>query len=53
LLLELGDVLFYTLANTYILGFTFEDLMKTNMEKLNKRIQNETLHATESRKDEQ
>jgi len=52
LLLELGDVLFYVVSNVHLLGFSIEDLMQTHIDKLNKRIEKNTVYATESRKDE-
>jgi len=40
MLLELGDVLHYLTAMSHRYGFTLEDIMEANMDKVNKRRAN-------------
>jgi NTP pyrophosphatase (non-canonical NTP hydrolase) len=42
LLLEMGDVLFYWVKLAHLFGFTPEEIMQANVDKLNKRWNNKT-----------
>ena len=43
---ELGDVLFYTVALSNIFGGSLVKIIELNMEKLNERVKNGTLHGS-------
>lgn len=43
--LELGDVLWYTSQMARRIGFTLEEIASMNMEKLQERVRNATIHG--------
>lgn len=42
---EVGDVVWYVCRCAVELGFSFEEVMKMNLEKLNSRLEREKLHG--------
>lgn len=45
ILLELGDTLWYVAEAAHYFGFSLEEVAKANLDKLEKRLQNGTIHG--------
>lgn len=52
ILKELGDVLWYLVATTQDLGYTFDDVIENNMTKVNNRIATNTQHGKGDNREE-
>lgn len=52
ILKELGDVLWYLVAATQDLGYTFDDVITNNIAKVNSRIETNTQHGQGDNREE-